>query len=221
MTPLEAEATDKLFKAAKSGDIAAAQSAINAKAHLTAMNSEGHTPMTLAHDNEQTDMVEFLLKVQYEKREKKHLQDERSRGVTTVALVALWGAFLLYLGGRSSPNIPVPDNKPVPKNSAPDSRKEMESVQKQLHSVLKDPAVKDRLIDQIKNFSVIEELMADPEIAKHLQKIAHPVERNANDSPGQTSEQDHGNGDSKDLKTSRNWIDKAIQEKGAQSLDRN
>ncbi len=76
------------------------------------------------------------------------------------------------------------------------------------------------LIEQIKDPAVIEEFVADPDIMKNLQRVADAIEENTKGSPGQTTEQIRGDGDSKDMKNTKNWTYKAVHEKGGQSPKR-
>ncbi len=85
------------------------------------------------------------------------------------------------------------NNKPLPKD--------VDSAQKQLSTALKDRAVTDRIIEQVKDPSVIQEFMADPEIMENLRRLANAIEGDAKRHP-------------------TNWTGKAVQDKNAQSTKR-
>ena len=92
----------------------------------------------------------------------------------------------------------TPSKQPIPED--------VEAAGQRLRNALKDPAMTDRLIEQLKDPSVIEKVTADPEIMTNLRKLANAIEVDVKSEPEQAS-----------------WANKAIQrtEKGASSITPN
>lgn len=211
MTPQEA--TDKLFAAAKSGDIAAAQAALDAAADITARDGSGNSPELCARIHRHADMVQFLFDAWQRERKERRAREERQGAIATVVACALWAAFLLYPAIRS-PKSPAPDNAPLPKQTTPISDKDIEAVEKQLRSVLKNPVLTDQLIERISDSAVMDDLKTDPDIVQNLQKLANAIDRNGTDGPRQSIGQSRGDEDSKLSTHSKRWTAKAVQETG-------
>ena len=214
MTPQEA--TDELFKAAKRGDIPAAQAAIDAGANLLAADDSHHTPKDWAHINDHAEMVRLLNSAWYRQSDRRTKEKNVVSNIGLLGMTIITMALLGSLVSRAR-SVPPPDKGPVPQNNTPVPG-ELEAAHNQLRSVLKDPVMTDRLIQQIKDSSVTEELIADPDIARNLQRVARAIEGNPKNSPGQTTEQIRGIEDSNDRNESRNWTDKAIQERDTKGL---
>jgi hypothetical protein len=164
------EATAKLFEAAKSGDTAAAQAAYDAGADLIGHDDEAHTPLFWAQLNGHTDTAHFLNKKWHEESDRRTRRQNNTAEAGMLISMTLFG-LLLYNILSDNRNI-----KPVRDSDNKPAERDLESAQKQLRSALKDPAMTSRLIEQVRDPSVIQKFMDDPEIMQNLQRLATAIE---------------------------------------------
>lgn len=109
MTPQEA--TRKLFQAAKAGDKAAALAAIDAGAHVHALNDDCHTPSMCAGYNGHLELAKLLITLEpYSDRTRR---DNRVTGIGALAAGILTWVTLGRILPRSI-DIPSPNAKPPP-----------------------------------------------------------------------------------------------------------
>jgi hypothetical protein len=181
MTPQEA--TKQLFEAAKAGDTAAARAAIEAGARQNDRDGQGRTAVTLAEANGHTATAKFLA------QERDHdFVVRRAPLVAGGMLVAIFGILSMPRMNANTANNPPPNNA--------------ESAQRQLRTVLADPAMTARIIEQIKDPLVIQQFMDEPEVMQNLRRLANAIEGDGKNMPG-------------------SWADKAVPSKSAQPLKRN
>jgi len=75
-------------------------------------------------------------------------------------------AFSVIFGVKCNQGYPN-DNKPTPHD--------VQRVREQLRNALKDPAMTEAVIEQLKDKKATQELLTDPEIRNNLQKLADEV----------------------------------------------
>jgi len=194
------EATDKLFEAAKSGDTAAAQAAIDAGADFGA-RVNGRAPIHWAQANGHDETAKLLgdiARTHYDKIRRGEVIASNIGsliGAITIAAIA-YGSFRYYSINQNTSidDYQVPNKQPVPKD--------VEAVQLQVRNMLKDSATTDHFIEQLKNNpSMVQKLTDDPDIMRNMRKLADAIEGNAKERPA-------------------NWTDKATHGNGAQSPGR-
>ena len=183
MTP--DEATKKLFEAAERGNTAEAQAAINAGAILTSRNAAAYSPANWARVHGKSDTADFLNKAERSARDKEDAKRMRGEGIGTLAGLAgvlLWATLLWHISSRSH-NSPASQDNGGPQNVDPASEPGNEAINKRLSAALNDPTVKNRIIEQIKDSSVMQEFTGNPEVMSNLQKLAAAIEDEANRNP--------------------------------------
>ena len=192
MTPQEA--TEHLFAAAKKGDTAAAQAALDAGADDTARDNQFYTPLMWAHANDHADAVKLLAEKAAARRDKQQTKDniKISIGWLLAGIVsgAMWYGTFFGMSDRQRSNQKRPNKPPAPETA------------EALHTMLKDPAFTEQLFEQLKDDpSVIQKFAEDADIMTNLQTLAEAIE-------------------GKDAPKDRNWASKAVKRSESQHLER-
>jgi hypothetical protein len=125
-------------------------------------------------------------------------------------LVGLAFFGLIFGLERSRDNTTGTNNKPT--------REELET-QKLLRRMLKDPAMTDRIIEQLKDTQAIQELLKDPEVIRNLRKLEEAILGHKTPSE-QTMKRLREKKELLDDIDPRNWAEKAIQGNRGQSPKR-
>jgi uncharacterized membrane-anchored protein YhcB (DUF1043 family) len=93
-------------------------------------------------------------------------------------------------------------------------------AERRLRHVLKSPEKTDQLIKKLKQTSVAKEFLDDPEMAKNFRKLTNAVNGHLRKSMDQVIDDLKQKKDLLDATKPGNWIDKALQDKGATTSKR-